>query len=100
MRYVTPVYFQRFLEKVYNYETGNYGTPELEEVLRYANVTTVGVKFLNSNYAKLSEGSKVIRLQQQYDGAFDSIRIGDKTYKIATKIPLNHKQTFIVNEVQ
>ena len=97
MRYDTPIYFQHYGKPEYNPATGDYDTSPVTEHKRFASVTDSGIETMRLIYGDLKQGSKVVRLQNEYIGAFDRIRIGDKCYRV----DLNRKnKAFVVSEVQ
>lgn len=100
MRVDTPIFFQTTKQGAYNEDTGNYGAPTVEEVKKYASVTDSGVETLNLVYGEIRQGSKVVRLNAQYNGTFDRIRIGQKVYRVDLSRPLRNKHVFVVSEVQ
>lgn len=97
MRYSTEVYFQYYSEPEYNPATGDYEQSTLAEQKRYASVTDSGVEVMKLVYSDIKQGSKVIRLQRPYIGAFNSIRIGDERYHVDMS---RRGKVFIVSEVQ
>ena len=99
MRYDTPIYFQ-LVKSVFDASTGNYGDDIITEEMRRASVTDTGTATLNLVYGGLKQGSKVVRLQRQYNKPFDRIRIGEKLYHVDMARGLRLKQTFVVSEVQ
>lgn len=100
MRYETPVYFQSVKAGKYDAETGNYGEDAVQEVKRYASVTSSGIDTLNLVYGGIKQGSLTVRLQNQYKEPFDRIRIGEKLYRVDMSRPQRVKQAFIISEVQ
>lgn len=100
MRCDTPVFFQTTKKGAYDANTGNYGAPTVEEVKKYASVTDSGIETLNLVYGEIRQGTKVVRLNGQYNGAFDRIRIGRKVYRVDMARPLRNKHIFVVSEVQ
>jgi hypothetical protein len=100
MRTDTAVYFQTTTPGAYDATTGNYGKPTVEEVKKYASVTDSGVETLNLVYGEIRQGSKVVRLNGQYNASFDHIRIGRKVYRVDMARPLRNKHVFVVSEVQ
>ena len=99
MRLDTPVYFQA-VKDTFDASTGNYTESVEYEVLRYASVTTSGVRTLNLVYGAIKEGVLTIRLQNAYNAPFDRIRIGEKLYKVDFERTLRTKHIFVVSEVQ
>lgn len=100
MRCDTPVFFQSITPGEYDANTGNHAAPTVEEVKKYASVTDSGVETLNLVYGEIRQGSKVVRLNGQYNGEFNRIRIGNKVYRVDMSRPLRHKHIFVVSEVQ
>ena len=100
MRCDTPIYFQRNRKGAYDATTGNYSPDTVEEVKRYASVTTPGTDTLNLLYGELKQDALTLRLQMPYTEPFNHIRIGEKVYKVDRSRRLRTKQTFIVSEVQ
>ncbi len=100
MRFDTPIYFERIQPGKYDASTGNYGEDIKAEEMRLAAVTDTGTEAMTLVYGSLKQGSKTIRLQNHYTQPFDSIRIGEKHYRVDKKRNLRVKQTFIVSEVQ
>lgn len=97
MRYGTPVYFQHYGKPEYNPATGDYDQSAPVEYKRYASVTDSGIETMKLVYSDIKQGSKVIRLQRPYTGAYNSIRIGDERYHV----DMSRKgKVFIVSEVQ
>ena len=100
MRCDTPIFFQTIIQGAYDASTGDYAAPTVEEVKKYASVTDSGVETLNLVYGEIRQGSKVVRLNGQYNGTFDRIRIGRKVYRVDMPRPLRNKHIFVVSEVQ
>lgn len=100
MRLDTPVFFQSITAGKYNANTGNHDEPTVAEVKKYASVTDSGVETLNLVYGEIRQGSKVVRLNGQYNVPFDRIRIGRKVYRVDMSRPLRNKHIFVVSEVQ
>lgn len=100
MRYATPVYFQLHTEGEYDPGTGNYGEGTVKETKVYASVMDTQTALLQIVYGDLRQGSLTIQLQNAYQEPFDSIRVGDKIYKVDYQRKLRTKQTYIVSEVQ
>ena len=99
MRFDTPVYFQLTSHGEYDPQTGDYGPEQLTETKRWASVTNTGAQALTLVYGSLRQGSLTVRLQQHYDAPFDTIRIGEKRYRVDLTRPLRRLQTFVVSEV-
>ena len=60
-------------------------------------MTDSGIEVMKLVYSDIKQGSKVIRLQRPYTGAYDSIRIGDERYHV----DMSRKgKVYIVSEVQ
>ena len=97
MRYATPIYFQHYGKPEYNPVTGDYEQSPPVEHKRYASVTDSGIETMRLIYGDLKQGSKVVRLQNEYIGAFDRIRIGDKCYRVDMS---RRDKVFVVSEVQ
>lgn len=100
MRFDIPVYFRRVEPGKYDPKTGDYAADTVKETKRRASVTDSGIETLRLVYGELKQGSKTIRLQNHYNEPFDSIRIGNKVYKVDMSRPLLNKHTFVVSEVQ
>ena len=100
MRTDTAVYFQTVKTGAYDENTGNYDAPTVEEVKKFASVTDSGVETLNLVYGEIRQGTKVVRLNGQYNAPFDRIRIGRKAYRVDMARPLRNKRIFVVSEVQ
>ena len=100
MRYDTPVYFQHTEQGRYDPTTGDYEDSTVTETRRMANVTSASMETLTLVYGEIRQGAYVVRLQNHYNGRFEYIRIGDKSYKADHIKSLRAKQTFIVSEVQ
>lgn len=110
MRCDTKVYFVTDEEKtlVDNPEAENYGDYEADdpvEVGRYADVTDTQTRIQQLVYGALREGSKTVRLNEQYHKPFDHIRIVDRDtgrsalYDVDAKRILRRRSTFICHEV-
>ena len=97
MRYDTPIFFQKLIHGEYNANTGNYDDDTPVEDKHYASVTDSGVDTLKLVYGELKQGSLTIRLQRPYKKPFDTIRIGDKTYRVDMS---RQFKSFVVSEVQ
>lgn len=98
MRYNTPVYFQTVTEKgAYNADTGDYAPDTVAEEKIYADVTGTGTEALRLIYGDLKQGCKIVRLHRPYKKPFDSIRIGEKTYRVDLS---RRNKAFYVSEVQ
>jgi hypothetical protein len=100
MRLDTPVYFQTVTAGAYDAESGNYGEPTVEEAKKFASVTDSGVDTLNLVYGEIRQGSKVVRINGNYDRPFSRIRIGRRVYRVDMARPLRNKHVFVVSEVQ
>lgn len=100
MRYETPVYFQKVTQGEYDASTGNYGDDLVTETMKLADVTDSSAETLNLVYGGIKQGSLTVRLQNHYDKAFDSIRIGRTVFRVDSERKLRIKHTFIVSEVQ
>lgn len=100
MRFDTPIYFERIQHGEYDASSGNYGEDTKTEEMRLAAVTDTGTETMTLIYGALKQGSKIIRLQNHYTQPFDSIRIGEKQYRVDRKRKLRVKHIFVVSEVQ
>ena len=100
MRFDTPIYFVRIQPGEYDASTGNYGEDTETEEMRPAAVTDTGTQTMTLVYGALKQDSKTIRLQNHYTKPFDSIRIGEKQYRVDRERKLRVKHTFVVSEVQ
>lgn len=100
MRYDTPIYFQKITQGAYNPDTGNYGSDNVTETLRYASVMDTGRETLRLVYGEIRQGSLSIHIQGHYADAFDRIRVGSRVYSVDDSRNLRTKQTFVVSEVQ
>ena len=97
MRYDTPIYFQTVTKGAYNADTGNYAPDIPVEEKKYASVTDSGKEALRLIYGDLKQGCKVVRLLRPYKKPFDSIRIGEKKYRVDLS---RRNKAFYVSEVQ
>lgn len=97
MRYDTPIYFQHRPEPIYDETTGNYTEGKLVETLRYASVVTTDRQIVSLIYGGTNVESKTVHLQNKYSGEYESIRIGDRTYKVDHVIPLRIKEGLVVS---
>ena len=97
MRYDTPIFFQSVTEGEYNATTGNYADDTVTEVKKYASVTDTGTQTMMLIYGAIKQGSKTIRLQRHYTAPFDSIRIGDKVYKVDREKTHRNAHIFVVS---
>lgn len=100
MRFDTPVFFQSVRAGIYDPNTGNYEPDTITEEMRWASVTNTGAQTLKLIYGSIQQESLTIRLQTPYSYPFDSIRIGEKVYKVDFSRKLRIKQTYVVSEVQ
>lgn len=100
MRYDVPVYFQRRTRGAYDADTGDYGADTVEETKAYAGVYDTRESTLRLVYGSIREGSLTVHLQNHYTEPFDSVRIGEKTYKVDKRRRLRTKEAFIISEVQ
>lgn len=100
MRFDIPVFFQTVKSGAYDPHTGNYGPDTVTEELRWASVTNTGAQTLKLVYGDIKQESLTVRLQNPYGYPFDSIRIGEKVYRVDFSRKLRIKQTFVVSEVQ
>ena len=96
MRYNTPIYFQLNRKPDYDVTSGDYIEVAPDEEKCFANVTDSGVETLNLVYGGLKQGSLTIRLQRPYKRPFNTIRVGDKQYRVDFS---RNQQAFIVSEV-
>lgn len=99
MRYDTPVYFQLFKEREYNYETGDYEDDGVSEEMVYASVENSRYDTVHFVYGGLKEGSLTIHLQNHYTKPFARLRIGKKVYKADYIRRLRVKMAIVVSEV-
>lgn len=110
MRCDTKVYFVTDGEKTlvddHNAENyGDYETGSSTEVGRMADVTDTQTKTQQIVYGSLREGSRTVRLNEQYHESFDHIRIVDRDtgrsalYDVDAKRILRRRSTFICHEV-
>ena len=110
MRCDTKIYFVTDGEKEMVTENGaaNYGdyeTGEPTEVERIADVTDTQTRTQMIVYGALREGSKTVRLNEQYHAPFDHIRIVDRDtgesalYDVDSRRILRRRSTFICHEV-
>ena len=97
MRFDTPVYFQRAQAGEYDTNTGNYIESKPIEEKLYADVTESATETLQLIYGEIKQGSLTIRLQQPYIGPIDSIKVGEKIYRVDWS---RKKRVFVVSEVQ
>ena len=100
MRFDTPVFFRSIKPGEYDASTGNYGDDVITEEMRLASVTDSGENTIRLVYGGIKQGSKTIRLQNNYSKPFDSIRIGNTLYNVDFARNLRVRQTFVVSEVQ
>ena len=100
MRFDTPIYFRHTKPGAYDPETGDYAEDEVVEEMRFASVTNTGADTLRLVYGELKQSSLTLRLQTPYKGAFDSIRIGSKVFRVDRSRALRRLHTFVVSEVQ
>lgn len=96
MRYDMPIYFQRRMPGAYDPNTGNYAEDRVVEDKRRGAVTDSGIETVKMVYDGIKQGAKTIRLQRSYAQSFDSIRIGDKVYRVDFS---RCRKTFVVSEV-
>ena len=99
MRYDTPVFFQQNSGETYNPETGDYEEGTVKETAVLAAVLPTSQDTLQIVYGGLKEDSLTIHLQNKFNEVFDTIRIGEKIYKVDHKHTLRVKQAFIISEV-
>lgn len=99
MRFDIPIYFQLITAGEYDKNTGDYAEDTVTEAMRWASVTNTGAQTLKLIYGDIKQESLTVRLQNPYTYPFDSIRIGDKIYRVDFSRKLRPKQTFIVSEV-
>ena len=97
MRYDKPIFFQFIEAGDYDADTGNYAEDTVNEEKRYANISDTGAQTLNMVYGTIKQGILTIRLQRPYKMPFDSIRIGDKKYRVDFS---RWSKVFVVSEVQ
>ena len=100
MRFTTPVYFQRIRHGAYDAATGDYLPDTPEEEKRLASVTDTAAATLTLVYGAIKQGSLTVRLQRHYTAPFDTIRIGEKRYRVDRERRLRTIHTFVVSEVQ
>lgn len=100
MRFDTKVYMRAVKAGVYDSDTGDYGSDSVVETPLWADVTTAGEQAMTLVYGTIKQDAMVVRLQSHYDTPFDSIRIGEKVYKVdfSRRLPVRH--VFTVSEVQ
>ena len=107
MRYDTPIYFQHNLEPVYDATTGDWTTGSLVETCAYASVANTGEQMVSLVYGQGAKGgfsvcvdSLTAHIQNHYDAAFETIRIGTRVYKVDKRFRLKTKEAFVLSEVQ
>lgn len=100
MRYDTPIYFQSVTQGDYDESTGNYEEDKISETMVRASVMDTQTDTMKLIYGDIRQGSLTLTIQNHYDQAFDTIRIGTKQYRVDRTRRLRVKQTFIVSEVQ
>lgn len=100
MRYDTPIYFQSVQEGEYDDTTGNYSDSVVVETEVMASVMDTQTEAMKLIYGDIRQGSLTLTVQNHYPDPFDSIRVGDKIYRVDRSRNLRVKQTFIVSEVQ
>lgn len=100
MRYDRPVYFQSIVDGSYNEDTGNYEDDKIEENLIYASVVETKTELMTMIYGSIKQGSLTIHIQNSYTKPFDSIRIGEKRYKVDYYRKFRTKESFVISEVQ
>ncbi len=100
MRYDTQVFFQNITPGEYDQSSGDYGASDVKETMRYASVTDTGADTLIKVYGELKQNSFIVRIQGNYDGLFNRIRIGSKLYHVDFSRRLRTKHVFVVSEVQ
>ena len=100
MRYDVPVYFQSVSPGEYDALTGNYAPDTVTETMVLASVSDTATETMQLLYGGIKQGSLAVRIQNHFTTPFDSIRIGNKTYRVDKSRLLRTKQTFIVSEVQ
>lgn len=96
MRYDMPIYFQRRTPGAYDPNTGDYAEDMVVEDKRRAAVTDSGIETVKMVYDGIKQGAKTIRLQRSYPLPFDTIRIGDKVYRVGFS---RCQKIFVVSEV-
>lgn len=110
MRCDTKIYFVTDAQKelVTNPAAANYGEYEAGEpveIERYADVTDTQTQMQQVVYGSLREGSRTVRLNEQYHAPFDHIRIVDRDtgrlalYDVDAKRVLRRRTTFVCHEV-
>lgn len=101
MRFDTPVYFQHIESGEYNPQTGDYEADIVTEVKGFADVTDSATETLQFVYGEIRQGCLTIRLQQPYEKPINSVRVGDKVYRVDwTRRTLTGKSVLVVSEVQ
>lgn len=100
MRYDKTVYFQRPGSRTYNPETGNYERGAPIETERLASVMDTQTETMILVYGEIRQGSKMVHIQNRYDGPLERVRIGSKIYRVDFKRELGEKQSFVLSEVQ
>lgn len=110
MRCDTQIYFVTDGERILDTDPtsegyGSYTDEETTEVSKYADVTDTQTQTQMLIYGALKEGSRTVRLNEQYRDAFDHIRIVDRDtgdsalYDVDASRHLRHRSTFICHEV-
>lgn len=99
MRYDKEIFFVKAGKKTYHKSTGNYTKGAAEETKVYASIMDTGRDTMNLVYGAIRQGSFTIHIQNHYDGIFDSIRIGEKHYRVDHRRRLRFKESFVVSEV-
>lgn len=99
MRYDTPIFFQKKAEPYYNPDTGDYEDGSVEETAVLVSVVGTKEETMKIVYGGIKEDSLTVHLQNAYPDVFDTIRIGNKIYKVDYKRTLRVKQAFVISEV-
>lgn len=99
MRYDQEIHFQCITEGAYNTIIGDYEDNTIIEETAYASIMDTKTETMMIVYGQLKKGSLTCQIQNSYDKPFDSIRIGDKRYKVDYFRKLRTKETFILSEV-
>lgn len=98
MRYNTPIYFVKNVNKHYDTELGDWIQGSTSKTLKRANVTDMSATRQSTIFGDVSSGRLVVRLQQAYTDSYDYIEINDKTYQVETKRVPSNSQSLVVIE--
>ncbi len=100
MRYDKQVYFVKEGTKTYDPNTGDYTVSKPIKTMKWANISDAGTETLKILFGEIKQGTKIIRLKNNYKEPFDYIEIDGEKYTSTLKREYRMGCAFYVGESQ